>query len=81
VFVSVPVGTKHDKYLKLRRSMFTSSSAFVREVLELLAHTKYKLSLEIWPKDVERLEAELEGISTMGRLKVKVRQEKSNGDR
>jgi hypothetical protein len=58
-------------WLDLESSRFTSSAAFVREVLALLEATDYKLRLIVKPEEVERLDAELEGQRTLGRVKVK----------
>jgi hypothetical protein len=60
------------EWLKLESSRFTNSPAFVREALALLDATSYKLHLLIRPDEVERLNAELEGRPTLGRLKVTI---------
>lgn len=59
------------QWLKLESSRFTTSAAFVREVLALLEATNYKLHLIVKPEEVQRLDAELEGQRTLGRVKVK----------
>lgn len=61
-----------DKWLRLESFRFTSLSAFVREVTVLLSDTDYKLSLVIKDSERERLDAEISGFRTLGRLKVTV---------
>jgi hypothetical protein len=59
------------EWLKLESSRFTSSSAFVREVLAILQATDYRLRLIVKAEELERLTAELEGQRTLGRVKVR----------
>ena len=60
------------EWLRLESRRFTSLAAFVREVSVLLTETDYRLSLVILEADRERLDAELSGLRTLGRLKVTV---------
>lgn len=60
------------EWLKLHSSKFTSTAAFVREVLALLEASAYRLELQVRANEVERLDAELEGMRTLGRVKVRI---------
>jgi hypothetical protein len=60
-------------WLILEDMRFTNDGAFLREVLALLQDTDYKLQLVVRERYIERLNAELEGQRTLGRVKVKVR--------
>lgn len=59
--------------LQLEATRFTSYSALVREILALLESTDYKLAIIIpnVPSLKERLDNEMEGVKTLGRVKVR----------
>lgn len=59
------------EWISLESRRFTSQAAFVREVLCLLQDSDYKLQLVVKQEDIERLNAELEGQRSLGRVRVK----------
>lgn len=57
--------------LVLESWRFTSTSALAREIIALLENSSYKLEIMAKPDEMERLNNELDGAKTMGRVKVK----------
>lgn len=60
------------EWLELHSSRFTSLSAFTREVLALLQESDYGLELVIRSEERDRLDSELEGLRSVGRLSVTI---------
>ena len=58
--------------LELEAWRFTTTSACAREIVALLECTEYKLLVYVTPSELERLNIELDGIKTMGRVKVEM---------
>ena len=60
------------KWLQIESYRFTTLSAFTREILALLEHSDYGLELVIKASERERLDVELEGVRTLGRVSVTI---------
>jgi hypothetical protein len=58
--------------LHLESWRFTRTSAFVREVLQLLEDSDYSLILHVRGADLEEISHELESCRTFGRVKLEV---------
>ena len=56
--------------LRLESARFTTSGAFVREIIALIEFSDYRLILVIPPSLKEQLDNELEGTRCLGRVRI-----------